>query len=54
MTDERFDAWLSGLEQRHLADLRIQEVTRALRALSSVYVERRVAIWRGGALDTAG
>lgn len=54
MTDERFDAWLSGLEQRHLADLRIQEVTRALRALSSVYVERRDAIRRGGALDTAG
>ena len=34
-------AWVSALEARHLADLRISEVTRALRALSSAYVERR-------------
>lgn len=54
MMDERFDQWLRGLERRHLADLRIQEVTRALRALSSVYVERRDALRRGAALDTAG
>jgi hypothetical protein len=39
--DERFDEWIAALEQRHLADLRIAEVTRALRALSSMYVERR-------------
>jgi hypothetical protein len=54
MIDERFDAWMRALEQRHLADLRIQEVTRALRALSSVYVERRDVLKRGAALETAG
>lgn len=35
--------WLTALEVRHLADLRVPEVTRALRALSSAYVERRAA-----------
>lgn len=34
-------SWLAALEERHLADLRVPEVTRALRALSSAYVERR-------------
>jgi hypothetical protein len=52
--DPDFDRWLHALEPRHLADLRIQEVTRALRALSSVYVERRDALRRGAALDSAG
>jgi hypothetical protein len=33
--------WFTALERRHLADLRVPEVTRALRALSSSYVERR-------------
>lgn len=33
--------WMTALEARHLADLRVQEVTRALRALSAAYVERR-------------
>src|SRR5262245_47178738 len=46
--------WLQALEARHLADFRLVEVTRALRALSSAYVERRQAIARGGALDSAG
>jgi hypothetical protein len=46
--------WLDALEARHLADLRVPEVTRALRALSSAYVERRHALARGAALDTAG
>lgn len=46
--------WLAALEARHLADLRIPEVTRALRALSSAYVERRHALARGAALDSAG
>ena len=53
-----FVDWLAALEARHLADLRFQEVTRALRALSAAYVERRRA---GpdrpavhGTLDTAG
>jgi SAM-dependent methyltransferase len=53
MTDI-FADWLAGLEARHLADLRVPEVTRALRALSSAYVERRHALARGAALDTAG
>ena len=46
--------WLSALEARHLADLRVAEVTRALRALSSAYVERRHTVARGGALDSHG
>ncbi len=52
--DPAFDAWIKALEQRHLANLRVQEVTRALRALSSIYVERREALGRGAALDSAG
>lgn len=36
-----FARWLGELEARHLADLRVQEVTRALRALSARYVTRR-------------
>ena len=53
-------AWVSALEARHLADLRVPEVTRALRALSSAYVERRHtstdAVDRKvrGTLDSAG
>ena len=59
--DERFSKWMAALEARHLASLRVPEVTRALRALSSAYVERRrhTATPTGGgtvlgALDTAG
>lgn len=54
------ERWLAALEARHLADLRVPEVTRALRALSSAYVERRVsgadASTRrvGDTLDSAG
>ena len=47
-------AWLEALERRHLADLTPSEVARALRALSSCYVERRDRLPRGGALDSAG
>ena len=47
-------AWLGALEARHLADLRPAEVGRALRALSSAYVERRDRLARGAALDGAG
>jgi hypothetical protein len=54
LPDQAFDDWMQALEERHLADLRVQEVTRALRALSSVYVERRGALQRGAALDSAG
>jgi hypothetical protein len=54
MTDEKFMAWLSALEARHLADLQFSEVTRALRALSSTYVERRGRLAERGAFDSAG
>jgi SAM-dependent methyltransferase len=47
--------FLAELESRHLADLRFSEVTRALRALSSAYVERReTALADHKALDGAG
>jgi hypothetical protein len=46
--------WLEQLEQRHLADLRFAEVTRALRALSSAYVERRATLTNKNPFDTAG
>jgi len=49
-----FDDWVAALEKRHLADLRLPELTRALRALSSAYVERRHTVGRGGPLDSAG
>jgi protein-L-isoaspartate O-methyltransferase len=58
--DTVFQDWLAALEARHLANLRVPEVTRALRALSSAYVERRrqTAASSGrnvhGALDSAG
>lgn len=48
------DSWLAALDQRHLADLTRSEVTRALRALSSCYVERRDKLAGGGALAGAG
>ncbi len=45
----------SSLEARHFANLRFSEVTRALRALSSAYVERREsALAEHRALDGAG
>jgi len=49
-----FDDWVAALEKRHLADFRVAEITRALRALSSAYVERRHGIARGAPLDSAG
>jgi SAM-dependent methyltransferase len=49
-----FATWLAALDQRHLADFRPAEVGRALRALSSCYVERRTRLAEGGALETAG
>ena len=54
MSRERFDAWLAALETRHLANLTRSELTRALRALSSCYVERRGKLAEGAALDGAG
>jgi SAM-dependent methyltransferase len=53
-----FAEWLAALEARHLADLRVAEVTKALRALSASYVERRRTAADGqavhGALNSAG
>ena len=50
-----FQSFCAALESRHLADLRFSEVTRALRALSSTYVQRReTALPHHRALDGAG
>ena len=51
---EPVTGWLEALDRRHLADLTPSEVARALRALSSCYVERRARLATGGALDSAG
>ena len=51
----QLSSFLEELERRHLADLRFSDVTRALRALSSAYVERREsALADHKALDGAG
>jgi SAM-dependent methyltransferase len=52
--EERVRAWLGALDARHLAELTPAEVARALRALSSCYVERRAKLASGGALESAG
>ena len=52
--DQRFSAWIAALDERHLANLTPPEVGRALRALSSCYVERRSRLAEGAALETAG
>jgi hypothetical protein len=49
-----FNAWIEELEARHLADLTFPEVSRALRSLSSTYVERRGRLGEGAALNGAG
>ena len=54
MHTDTVDRWLAELEARHFADLRFPEVARALRALSSAYVERRHTLGSGGALDGRG
>jgi hypothetical protein len=45
---------MQALELRHFADLTFPEVSRALRALSSAYVERRGQLAEGTALAGAG
>jgi SAM-dependent methyltransferase len=52
--DDRLQAWIEQLERRHLAELTFAEVSRALRALSSGYVERRGRLSHGAALSGAG
>ncbi len=54
MTVDEVTEWLDALEWRHMADLTFQEIVRALRALSSCYVERRAKLADGGALDSRG
>jgi hypothetical protein len=51
---DALDTWLAALDERHLAHLTPTEVARALRALSSLYVERRSKLAAGAALDSAG
>jgi SAM-dependent methyltransferase len=45
---------MASLESRHFAELTFPEVSRALRALSSTYVERRQKLADGAALAGAG
>lgn len=52
--DAAFQNWIADLEKRHFAELTFPEVSRALRALSSTYVERRNKIAAGAALSGAG
>jgi len=54
LADEHFHRWIQSLETRHLADLTFSEVSRALRALSSTYVERRRRLTERSALAGAG
>jgi hypothetical protein len=53
LDEDAFASWLEVLERRHLDDLRFSEVTRALRALSADYVERRGRV-RGASLEGRG
>ncbi len=53
-SDDRFTAWIARLEAEHFAALTFPEVSRALRALSSAYVERRQKLAEGAALSGAG
>jgi hypothetical protein len=50
----QLERWMADLESRHLANLRFAEVTRALRALSSGYVERRETLAARSAFEGAG
>jgi SAM-dependent methyltransferase len=54
MEADRFAEWVGTSERRHLAELTFPEVSRALRALSSAYVERRHRLDAGTALVGAG
>ena len=49
-----FLTWVDAAERRYLADLTRAEVGRALRALSSCYVERRSRLAAGAPLASAG
>jgi hypothetical protein len=51
---DAFGRWIATLEATHFAQLTFPEVSRALRALSSTYVERREKLGEGAALSGAG
>jgi hypothetical protein len=51
---DRTGRYLAALLHRHLADLKFSELTRALRALSAGYVEKREEGGPGRALDGRG
>lgn len=53
-SDDALHGWLAAAEARYLADLTRREVGRALRALSSCYVERREKLATGHALEGRG
>ena len=52
--DDVLERWLGQAEQRYLADLTRPELGRALRALTSCYIERRNKLGSGHALDGRG
>ena len=52
--ESHLSRWFDALQARHLAELTWPEVTRALRALSSAYVQRRSQLNAGAALDGRG
>ncbi len=54
IADPRLKTWLVALEARHMANLTRQEFTRAVRALSARYVERRTQLSDRSPLDSAG
>ncbi|MCU1382811.1 MAG: hypothetical protein JWL71_1508 [Acidobacteria bacterium] len=53
-SDDRLARWIAALEATHFAELTFPEVSRALRALSSTYVERREKLADGAALSGTG
>ena len=53
-SDDAFSRWIAALEAKHFAELTFPEVSRALRALSSTYVERRKKLAQGAALSGSG
>lgn len=53
-TPDSLSRWLEALHARHVAPYRPPEFTKALRALSARYVERRHELPERSALDSAG
>jgi hypothetical protein len=53
-TASLFDQWIDALFARHAAALSTKELARALRALSTRYVERRATLGSRSPIDSAG